>query len=105
MPIVQNLASEEGRNFYGLDASLFNRVDWYQWRVRDGDEASCLNLNRAQQPRLLGVNPLELDRRHSFTFAEMSKSVSKDHPWLSLSSSNAAIPAIADAASAKWAAG
>jgi len=26
-------------------------------RVRDGDDASCLNLNRAQTPRVLGVNP------------------------------------------------
>lgn len=27
------------------------------FRVREGDEAGCLNLNRAQQPRLLGVSP------------------------------------------------
>ncbi|HUW61990.1 MAG TPA: ABC transporter permease [Candidatus Bathyarchaeia archaeon] len=26
-------------------------------RVRDGDDAGCLNLNRAQLPRLFGVNP------------------------------------------------
>jgi len=33
-------------------------VDVVSIRVREGDEASCLNLNRAQSPRLLGVNPL-----------------------------------------------
>ncbi len=37
-------------------------------RVHDGDDASCLNLNRAQTPRLLGVNPEELQSRKAFTF-------------------------------------
>ena len=35
-------------------------------RVRDGDDASCLNLNRAQSPRLLGVDPGVLSARHAF---------------------------------------
>ena len=37
-------------------------------RVREGDDASCLNLNRAQKPRLLGVKPELLTDR--FTFAK-----------------------------------
>lgn len=35
-------------------------------RVRDGDEASCLNLNRALRPRLLGVVPEEAERLQAF---------------------------------------
>lgn len=35
-------------------------------KVREGDDASCLNLNRAQSPRLLGVNPSEMSRRGAF---------------------------------------
>ncbi len=35
-------------------------------RVRDGDDASCLNLNYAQTPRLLGVNVEELSERAAF---------------------------------------
>ncbi len=35
-------------------------------RVRDGDDASCLNLNRAQSPRLLGVDPEVLSKRKAF---------------------------------------
>ena len=35
-------------------------------RVRDGDEAGCLNLNRAQSPRILGVNPDALSDRNAF---------------------------------------
>ena len=40
-------------------------------RVREGDVASCLNLNRAQKPRLLGVKPELLAGR--FTFASVAK--------------------------------
>jgi ABC-type lipoprotein release transport system permease subunit len=35
-------------------------------RVRDGDDASCLNLNRARTPRLLGVDPTVMSARNAF---------------------------------------
>lgn len=35
-------------------------------KVRDGDDASCLNLSRAQSPRLLGVNVDDLKSREAF---------------------------------------
>ena len=38
-----------------------------QLRVRDGDDASCLNLNRALLPRLLGVDPNVLSERRAFS--------------------------------------
>ncbi len=39
-------------------------------RVRDGDDASCLNLNRAQSPRLLGVDPDAMSERKAFLMDE-----------------------------------
>jgi hypothetical protein len=36
------------------------------FRVRDGDEAGCLNLNRAAHPRLLGVSPAEAGALSAF---------------------------------------
>jgi ABC-type lipoprotein release transport system permease subunit len=39
-------------------------------RVRDGDDASCLNLNRAQSPRLLGVDPDAMSARRAFLAEE-----------------------------------
>jgi ABC-type lipoprotein release transport system permease subunit len=35
-------------------------------KARDGDDASCFNLNRAQSPRILGVDNRELARRKAF---------------------------------------
>ena len=66
-------------------------------RVKDGDDASCLNLNRALQPRLLGVKPAELDGR--FAFAP------KGAGWNSLADEPNAgeIPGIVDANTLQWA--
>ena len=48
-------------------------------RVREGDVASCLNLNRAQKPRLLGVSPELLAGR--FTFASVAKGLDRRAGW------------------------
>ena len=67
MPVVQDLNTRSGREFFGLGADELAGVNVVPLRVRAGDEASCLNLNRAQKPRLLGVKPELLAGR--FTFA------------------------------------
>jgi len=103
LPIVRDLNTPEGRQFYGLDEATLAGVRFVPLRVRDGDEASCLNLNRAQRPRLLGVNPDLLADR--FRFAQGGG-------WAALKSTSrkpqAAIdevPALGDAASIRWALG
>jgi putative ABC transport system permease protein len=81
------------------------------FRVRNGDEASCLNLNRAQQPRLLGVKPALVAGR--FSFAEAAKVSDIQRGWKLLetahresgSSPVEEIPAIGDANSIQWALG
>ena len=69
MPVVADLNTPAGRETFALNESDFSDVNVVQFRVRQGDEASCLNLNRAQKPRLLGVNPEMLEDRKAFTFA------------------------------------
>src|SRR5262249_9225382 len=71
MPVVQDLNTKAGREFFGLGDKDLAGVSFVPFRVREGDEASCLNLNRAQQPRLLGANPELLSGR--FTFANVAK--------------------------------
>lgn len=53
--------SREERN--ALEASA---VVCAALRVRDGDDASCLNLNRARRPRLIGVDPALFARLDAF---------------------------------------
>jgi putative ABC transport system permease protein len=111
LPVTFDLNSRAGRDFYGLNPADLAGVSVVSFRVRDGDDASCLNLNRAQRPRLLGVNPEELRRRNAFTFAEVEKSLSADKGWLLLRHEEGAvgaadeIPAIGDENSILWALG
>ncbi len=96
---------------YSLDEKLVANVRFVPFRLRDGDHANCLNLNRAQQPRLLGVKPLQLKSR--FTFAATIDGLEPDNnPWALLRTARAAlnlgddvVPAIADKSVMMWALG
>jgi ABC-type lipoprotein release transport system permease subunit len=110
LPVIQDLNSRKGQDFYGLDPKVTKEVSFVPMRVRDGDDASCLNLNRAQQPKLLGVNPDLLARRGAFTFTAIAKGITVTNGWLALGpgfATNQAgvdiIPAIGDANSLQWA--
>ncbi len=69
-------------------------------RVRDGEDAGCLNLNRAQRPRLIGVDPSVLAALGAFV-AE-----GRPHPWAELEAAQrdpSFVPALAgDADTAQW---
>jgi ABC-type lipoprotein release transport system permease subunit len=111
LPVVQDLNSQSGREFFGLNPRDLAGVSVVPFRVQDGDEASCLNLNRAQKPRLLGIKPDALTGR--FTFTEVAKGLHIQRGWELLrraqggSSSLQAdeVPAIGDANSIQWALG
>ncbi len=59
-----------------LRNALDSRATLLPMRVREGDEASCLNLNRAVEPRLLGVDPAAAAALSAFgTTADDTRSV------------------------------
>ncbi len=62
-------------------------------RVRAGDEASCLNLQRPQNPRVLGLNGAELQHRGAFSFAAGAKDWSVLDAW----DGSGPVPAVMDA--------
>jgi hypothetical protein len=113
IPVVQDLNTKAGREFYGLDAQQMAGVNVVPMRVREGDVASCLNLNRAQKPRLLGVKPELLASR--FTFTAAAKGLDRRQGWellrkdrsqiSNLESQIAEVPAIGDANAIEWAMG
>jgi ABC-type antimicrobial peptide transport system permease subunit len=108
-PVTQDLNTKAGRDFFGLEERISGQVKFVAMRVRDGDEASCLNLNRAQTPRLLGVKPELLEERGAFTFADLADKTLARRPWTALERGAGAkadeIPAIGDEASITWALG
>jgi len=108
LPVIHDLNTQAGREFFGLDEKDLKGVSFVPFRVREGDDASCLNLNRAQKPRVLGVDAGKLAGKEAFTFATRDKQLaqSANQPWQMLAgSSKGAVPAIGDAASIQWALG
>ncbi|HZV33287.1 MAG TPA: ABC transporter permease [Verrucomicrobiae bacterium] len=114
LPVTYDLNSKAGRDFYGLETTDMSFVRVLPFRVHDGDDASCLNLNRAQTPRLLGVNSDDLLKRSRFTFAQEIGGKSQSQGWLLLkpdanAKTNSAaadeIPAVGDENSILWAMG
>ncbi len=114
LPVVQDLNTAAGREFFALEGGDMADVRVVPLRVRDGDDASCLNLNRAQQPRLLGVSADQLAERGSFSFAQVWDGAGRQNPWRLLKDYSwesgrdgqaLVIPAIGDQASILWAMG
>jgi len=88
LPIYEDLNTKAGVEAFGLDEELMKEVKIVPFRVREGDDASCLNLNRAQKPVLVGVNPGLLADRFRFAGG---------NDWKELGDK-----AIADQATAMW---
>ena len=105
MPILHDLNGPAGRAELGLSAEAMRGVRVVQLRVKEGDDASCLNLNRAQRPRLLGVRPELLHERGAFTFVKAAEGLAVERGWLLLNArqDDGAVPAIADQATVTWA--
>ncbi len=79
LPVAHDLNTRAGREFFGLSAEELAGVAVVPFRVRAGDDASCLNLNRARQPRLLGVRPELLAGR--FTLAKAADGLDRRSGW------------------------
>jgi ABC-type lipoprotein release transport system permease subunit len=62
-----------------------HHVTFYPFRVKEGDDVSCLNLYRPREPRLFGV-PDAIIQRGGFQFAntEATTPEERDNPWLLL---------------------
>jgi hypothetical protein len=56
LPVYEDLNSAAGQRTWDFDPEELAGVRFVSFRVRDGEDASCLNLNRAQAPRLLGLD-------------------------------------------------
>jgi ABC-type lipoprotein release transport system permease subunit len=105
--ILHDMDSPSWRRSMSLDDGSLEGVTTVQLRVHDGDDASCLNLNRAQQPRLLGVQPEQLKTRGAFGFVDTIGGTGQESPWdlLKADYGEGVVPAIGDYPTIIWALG
>lgn len=107
LPIVHDLTTAAGREAAGLDMSdaAMRGVSVFALRLRPGDDASCLNLYRPKQPRVLGIPDRVIEsKRFRFARSVASTGETRENPWRLLGPPDAGgvVPAIADATSLQY---
>jgi ABC-type antimicrobial peptide transport system permease subunit len=104
IPVRQNLHSEAGKKEFGLNDAEFKDIEILQCLKLAGDDASCLNLNHIKTPPLLGIDPEEIVRRGSFSFASAIKDAGEANPWMLLNekTTDDVIYGIADQTVLQW---
>lgn len=98
--VHEDLNTAEGRDALRLRGDALDGVAFVPLRVLDGDDASCLNLNQALTPPLVGVDAATLERLGAFTGSGDAAAL-----WRRLDAAHAdgAVPAIVgDSATAMW---
>ena len=108
IPLSRDLDDPEVREEFSLNEKAASQptspdlsFSTTPFRVRPGDDTSCLNLYRPSVPRILGATQDFLD---SDLFSFSAAIEDRDNPWSLLSEplEEGVIPAIADFNSAQW---
>jgi hypothetical protein len=100
---VPDPVTEEGRetlNLFDDQNNLIDEVSFTRFRLRPGDDASCLNLYQPRNPRLLAPGPGFIEsNRFAFQDSLAETGEEEENPWLLLEREDGtgAIPVIADA--------
>ncbi|RJP29334.1 MAG: ABC transporter permease [Candidatus Omnitrophota bacterium] len=108
LPLLHDLHTESGCNHFGLSREEVAQLQVVPLRLREGDDASCLNLNRAQNPKVIGVDPSAFAQRKSFQFVKtINGTIETENAWLLLNEKlpDNVVPAIADQSTIVWALG
>lgn len=101
IPFFQDPDDPESRSELNLDRlPSSEKLRFWSFRLRPGDDASCRNLYRPANPRILGAQRAFLDLGR-FSFSSSLASEDQGNPWrlLEAETEDSSIPAIADATS------
>ncbi|MDX2034125.1 MAG: ABC transporter permease [Blastocatellia bacterium] len=100
LPLVHDPNSEQGRDELNLKDELPREAVISRFRLRPGDDASCLNLYQPRNPRILGATAEFLRAgRFAFQSSLASSAEEKANPWLLLDrvAEDGIVPVAADA--------
>jgi hypothetical protein len=105
VPLLSTPNDAAGREALVVNAPEFSRVRFTRFRLRPGEDASCLNLFRPTAPTIVAPEP-EFIESARFTFAGSlaETDAERANPWLLLRRSlpNGEVPVIADATSLQY---
>jgi len=101
LPIVNDPQTESGRDALNLSGDqLINQINIERFRLRPGDDSSCLNLFQPTNPRILGARDGFIkSNRFSFASSLAETNEERGNPWTLLDHdwADGAVPAIGDA--------
>lgn len=103
LPLISNPNTEEGRESLNLILPAKDQDIEFtlsRFRLRPGEDTSCLNLYSPQNPRILAPTPDFIEsNRFAFQSSLASTEAEKQNPWLLLDrqETDDAVPVIADA--------
>ena len=100
LPIVHDLNSQQGREELNLNDDKLAGVKIERFRLRPGDDASCLNLYQPRNPRILGApDGFIAESRFAFQSSLAKTDEEKANPWglLKANLGEGVVPVAADA--------
>ncbi len=104
VPLLSSPNDAAGREALVVNAPDFSRVRFTRFRLRPGQDASCLNLYRPTTPTIVAPEPGFIERgRFSFAASTAETVAERANPWLLLRRpATDAVPVIADATSLEY---
>ncbi|RPJ09900.1 MAG: FtsX-like permease family protein, partial [Spirochaetaceae bacterium] len=107
MPIFGESSDQRFAELFGLQGTPMSDTSFAAIKVHEGDDGSCLNLNKPQEPAVLGIDPQLFATRGSFSFTDSITHDNTKNPWLLLdyAGPDDVIPAIADQTMITWSLG
>jgi ABC-type antimicrobial peptide transport system permease subunit len=107
LPLIQSPNDPAGREALGVfgEPAAFTRARFTRFRVRPGDDASCLNLYRPTNPTIVAPEPGFIDSgRFAFAASLAGTDAERANPWLLLRGpvADGVVPVIADATSLQY---
>jgi ABC-type lipoprotein release transport system permease subunit len=105
LPIVQNPNEVEGRESLLIQSPQLQHVQFARFRVRQGQDASCLNLYRPTNPTIVAPETGFIESaRFSFSSSLAETPAEQDNPWLLLNRAfpDGSVPVVADATSLQY---
>ena len=105
LPLLHNPNEASGREALGIQAPDFAQTRFTRFRVRAGDDASCLNLYRPTNPTIIAPEAGFIESgRFTFAASMASSDAERANPWLLLRRQfdDGAVPVVADATSMQY---
>jgi putative ABC transport system permease protein len=105
VPLIHNPNDETGRQELSLAAGALAGVRFSRFRLRPGEDASCLNLYRPANPTIIAPEASFIESgRFTFSSSLAATDEERANPWLLLrrTEDDGAVPVIADATSLQY---